>query len=68
MHGLNIRRMIVLVGTGNNGGDGYVIASLGIDAEIVTEVIQVGDHMKLQGDAKKAHDLFVEKGGNCESF
>ncbi len=64
----NVSRIIVLVGTGNNGGDGYVIASLALTANIATQVIQVGDHTKLQGDAKKAHDLFVEKGGKCEVF
>jgi NAD(P)H-hydrate epimerase len=60
--------IIVLAGTGNNGGDGYVIASLALAANFKVEVIQVGDHTKLQGDAKKAHDLFVDKGGLCVSF
>ncbi|NNC66771.1 MAG: NAD(P)H-hydrate dehydratase [Gammaproteobacteria bacterium] len=60
--------IIVLAGTGNNGGDGYVIASLALAAKFKVEVIQVGDHAKLQGDAKKAHDLFVEKSGLCTVF
>ena len=64
----NVKHIIVLVGTGNNGGDGYVIASLALAANIATEVIQVGDHAKLQGDAKKAYDLFIESGGKCDAF
>lgn len=64
----NANHIIVLVGTGNNGGDGYVIASLALEAKFKVEVIQVGDHAKLQGDAKKAHDLFVENSGHCAAF
>lgn len=64
----NANHIIVLVGTGNNGGDGYVIASLALEAKFKVEVIQVGDHATLQGDAKKAHDLFVENSGFCAVF
>ena len=58
----------VLVGTGNNGGDGYVIAGLALDSNYTVEVIQVGDHTNLQGDAKKAHDFYIVKGGHCSIF
>ena len=64
----NANHIIVLAGTGNNGGDGYVIASLALAAKFKVEVIQVGDHSKLQGDAKKAHELFVENSGHCVAF
>lgn len=64
----NANHIIVLAGTGNNGGDGYVIASLALAAMFKVEVIQVGDHAKLQGDAKKAHDEYVDKGGACVAF
>ncbi|MEJ2115274.1 MAG: NAD(P)H-hydrate epimerase [Gammaproteobacteria bacterium] len=60
--------IIVLVGTGNNCGDGYVIADLALAANIKVEVIQVGDHTKLQGDAKKAQDQFIGDGGNFTAF
>ncbi len=63
-----VNRIVVFVGTGNNGGDGYVIASLALDANIKVELIQVGDHTKLQGDARKAHDLFIQKGGKSKAF
>ncbi len=64
----NANHIIVLAGTGNNGGDGYVIASIALAANLKTKVIQVGDHAKLQGDAKKAHDMFVENNGFCTAF
>ena len=60
--------IIVLVGAGNNGGDGYVIADLALAANLKVEVIQVGDHTKLQGDAKKAQDQFIGDGGNCTAY
>lgn len=64
----NTDHITVLVGTGNNGGDGYLIAALAIAEKFKVRLIQVGDHTKLKNDAKKAHDLFVEKGGVYEAF
>ncbi len=62
------QRIIVLAGTGNNGGDGYVIANLAKSAKLQVSVIQVGDHSRLCGDAKKAHDLYVGGKGECSTF
>ena len=64
----NTQHMIVLAGTGNNGGDGYVIANLALSVKIQVAVVQVGNHSKLRGDAKKAHDLYIENGGICTVF
>jgi len=64
----NAAHIIVFVGTGNNGGDGYVIASIAMVSGYKVKVIQVGDHTQLQGDAKKAHDLYMEQGGMCEKY
>ena len=61
-------QIIVLAGTGNNGGDGYVAANLALSAKIQVMVIQVGDHSKLSGDAKRAHDSYVENNGKCTDF
>jgi NAD(P)H-hydrate epimerase len=63
-----VNHIIVLVGTGNNGGDGYVIASLAKAAGLKVVAIQVGDHGALQGDAKIAHDHFITEGGLCFAF
>ncbi len=60
--------IIVLAGAGNNGGDGYIVANLALYAKLSVSVIQVGDHSKLRGDAKIAHDEFVKNGGQCVQF
>ena len=59
---------IVLAGAGNNGGDGYLIAALALAENIKVKVIQFGDHSTLTGDAKKAHDFYIESGGLCVTF
>ncbi|NKB35060.1 MAG: NAD(P)H-hydrate dehydratase [Pseudomonadales bacterium] len=56
-----IRHLMVFVGSGNNGGDGYVIAALAKDAGIGAEVIQVAESSKLTGDAKLAYEMAQEK-------
>lgn len=60
--------IIVLVGTGNNGGDGYLIAELALAAKLKVQVIQIGNHASLKGDAKKAHDLYIKIGGKYDAF
>ncbi len=47
-------RISVFCGTGNNGGDGYVIARLAHEQGLTVSLIQVGDHSKLKGDALTA--------------
>ena len=64
----SVQHIIVLAGGGNNGGDGYVIAKLAMLANIQVEVIQVGDHTKLHGDVKQAHDLYVKQNGKCSQY
>lgn len=45
------RRLAVLVGSGNNGGDGFVVARLAKEAGLEIVVLQVGDRERLSGDA-----------------
>jgi ADP-dependent NAD(P)H-hydrate dehydratase / NAD(P)H-hydrate epimerase len=47
----------VYCGSGNNGGDGYIVAALAQLRQIPVTVIQVGDHRSLQGDARLAYDF-----------
>lgn len=42
----------VVVGTGNNGGDGYVVASLAKQAGMRVRVLQLGESERISGDAK----------------
>lgn len=48
------RRLLVLAGTGNNGGDGFVAARHLASAGLLVEVLLVGDKDKLKGDAAEA--------------
>ncbi len=68
IHWPDANHIIVLVGTGNNGGDGYLVANLALAAGYQVEAIQVGDHATLRGDAKKAQDQFIKDSGRCIAF
>ncbi|MEM1111433.1 MAG: NAD(P)H-hydrate dehydratase [Pseudomonadota bacterium] len=50
----NVQRLQVLCGTGNNGGDGFLVADLAHKRGIPTTVLQVGDPGKISGDAALA--------------
>ena len=51
------RRIVVVCGGGNNGGDGYVLARLARQAGFEARVLAVADPEQLQGDARTAwHD------------
>ncbi len=45
------RRILVLTGTGNNGGDGFVLARLALQEGLNVRVRQLGDRERIQGDA-----------------
>lgn len=57
------RRLLVLCGAGNNGGDGFVLARLAQAAGQVVEVIHLGDSSRLQGDALRAWTDWQAAGG-----
>ncbi len=45
------RRLSVVCGTGNNGGDGFVVAELAHRDGLEVELIVVGDEARISGDA-----------------
>lgn len=56
------RRLCVLTGTGNNGGDGFVIARLAAEAGLEVSVLQLGDRARIAGDARLHADRWAEMG------
>lgn len=52
----NTKSLTIVCGTGNNGGDGYVIAKLAKTRGIAVRLIQVGDLSKQSGDARLARE------------
>lgn len=55
-------------GSGNNGGDGYIIASLAAKQGLKASVIAVGSPEKLRGDALTAYHSALEAGVSIEPF
>jgi NAD(P)H-hydrate epimerase len=58
----------VLCGTGNNGGDGFLIADLAHKRGIRTTVLQVGDADKIVGDARLARQQALANGVEITPF
>ncbi|CZF85100.1 bifunctional ADP-dependent NAD(P)H-hydrate dehydratase/NAD(P)H-hydrate epimerase [Grimontia marina] len=55
--------ILVCCGNGNNGGDGYVIARLALEANMSVTLWSVADPSSVSGDALKAQQKFVAAGG-----
>jgi ADP-dependent NAD(P)H-hydrate dehydratase / NAD(P)H-hydrate epimerase len=55
------RRLVVFCGPGNNGGDGYLLASLAHGAGLGVEVIELSDAQ--HGDAKSARETWQSSAG-----
>lgn len=55
-------RVIVCCGSGNNAGDGYVVAALAAQRHFAVEVLAVTPPEKLVGDAAKAYQYALQEG------
>ena len=62
------RSVVVVCGTGNNGGDGFVVARLARIAGLQVRLLQMGDEDRIKGDALTARTDFVEAGGTIAAF
>jgi len=64
----NASRILVLVGTGNNGGDGFVVARLALQAGRKVTVLQLGDRDRLSGDARSNALKYAALSGDWRAF
>ena len=62
------RSLAVFCGAGNNGGDGFVIARLALEANWQVQLLQLGDPARMQADAQQARDAFLSAGGQVHPF
>lgn len=62
------RFITVLCGTGNNGGDGFVVARLAHQAGLQVRVLLLGDRRKLQGDALASAEQLHQAGCRIEPY
>ena len=63
-----VRRLLVLAGSGNNAGDGYLLAALARAEGLRADVVEVGDVAKLGPDAASARALALASGATCEAM
>ena len=56
-------RIAVVCGTGNNGGDGFVVARLAHEAGLAVTVVLVGSRGRIHGEASQALACYKAAGG-----
>lgn len=61
-------RLAIFCGTGNNAGDGYVLARLARAAGFEVRVAALSDPRRLGGDARQAYADFTAEGGRHGDF
>ncbi len=62
------KNVLVVCGKGNNGGDGYIFATLAKQAQLNVNVFQLGDPSLLIGDARCAYEDWQAIGGQNSSW
>lgn len=62
------KNVLVVCGKGNNGGDGYIFASLAKQAQFNVKVFQLGDASSLTGDAFSAYEDWQSVDGKNSSW
>ncbi|MDD5327718.1 MAG: NAD(P)H-hydrate epimerase [Phycisphaerae bacterium] len=61
-------KVCIFCGTGNNGGDGYVIARHLLNSNFEVVVVICGDRSKIKGDAKINLDILEKMGQQVEQL
>jgi NAD(P)H-hydrate epimerase len=67
-HWPHVRRIEVICGPGNNGGDGYVLARHALSSGIGVQVLRLEAHAPRTPLARQAHDAFIAEGGQVACF
>ena len=62
------KHLLIFVGAGNNGGDGYVLAGLARDHGLNPELITLGNHEELKGDALRAKEFAQQREVTTNQF
>lgn len=57
--------LLIVCGKGNNGGDGYILARLALEAKFSVHIMVVASESDIKGDARKA--LKKLQGNHCSS-
>lgn len=58
-------RVLIVCGTGNNGGDGFVVARHLLARGADVSAVLTGRAEQVTGEARMNHDAFVDLGGTC---
>jgi NAD(P)H-hydrate epimerase len=67
-HWPDAKALCIVCGTGNNGGDGFVVARLAYEQGLQVEVLIVGDGNKIKGDALSAKQRLEGCGVNPKVY
>ncbi|MBF0175538.1 MAG: NAD(P)H-hydrate dehydratase [Magnetococcales bacterium] len=59
------RRVVVVAGLGNNGGDGFVVARRLLQSGVAVQVFLLGEGDRLRGDALTNHRVYQGLQGAC---
>jgi hydroxyethylthiazole kinase-like uncharacterized protein yjeF len=66
LEGVAGAKVCIFCGTGNNGGDGYVIARHLINRALTVTVVVCGDYNRIKGDAKTNLNILERMGQSIE--
>ena len=67
-HWPRTRRIVVVCGPGNNGGDGYVLARHALASGLAVQLRRLEVHAPGTPLAREAHDAFIAEGGQVACF